>query len=137
MLSRFPAVRRTGPVERCMEQAERIVWVATRDRSAQPIPWSDPLTASGDVFRRVRIEEVHLPGPGELPEAFLPRHVVALNVGARLATEARWTGEPWPPVDLLEAGRLAIYPARIPYTVRWFGAGDVIVLEIDPGLLVE
>lgn len=72
--------------------------------------------------------------PQELPEGRLVNHVVTLNLGSDLVSEARIDGQDWETHRTPHHGVGAI-PADLPYATREHQAGDYLVVEIAPGFV--
>lgn len=114
--------------------SDRIVRIVEEGR---PEPFNAlPVTASGNVWSQIKVEEYRRE-PGEEREGAPTQHMLVLNVGPAYRRELSWADEPGPSLYTLESGRIVIIPAGARFRARWLDALHVLVLQIDPALLVE
>ena len=78
-----------------------------------------PELSSGDTWTGIRLEQLCATGSGELPEGYLPRHVVAINIGSASPVDVSWVGESPPTKHFVAPGNVSFYPALTPYCARW------------------
>jgi AraC family transcriptional regulator len=117
-----------------------IEWVQARTERPQPLALfkaagiAAPELLSGDIWTGIRFEQLHATGSGELPEGFLPRHVVAINVGSAIPVDVSWVGEPPPTKHFVAPGNVSFFPALTPYVARWHCCDNhlTILVEIAP-----
>jgi len=91
--------------------------------------------ASADRWSGIRIQRMQAPGPGELPESYLPGHVVAINDRPAPWT-AKWIGGP--EVRLSGDGRpdaVCVFPALQPYRCSWNTECACTLIELSPELV--
>jgi len=96
-----------------MARGAAIEWfgISTKRRAKlrpAAVQWS-----SGGLWRGVHLEH-RLDVPGEMPEGYLLRPVIALHMSSPMSLS------------------IQIFPARMPYAVRWDGRGEVLLLELAP-----
>jgi AraC family transcriptional regulator len=89
------------------------------------VQWS-----SDDLWRGIRLEH-RSGGPGEVPEGYLLKHVVALKLGAPITRELYLSGRGWRP-QRVAPGSVQVFPARVPYALRWNCWWEALVLEVAP-----
>lgn len=86
--------------------------------------------SSGDLWRGIRLEH-RRDVPGEVSEGYLLRHVVALHLSPPIPRELYWPGRGWRP-QRVATWSMQVFPARVPYAVRWDGCAEVLLLEVAP-----
>jgi AraC family transcriptional regulator len=69
--------------------------------------------------------------PYERDDGHFPRHVLVVNDGDRVPFEARLPGRRWMS-GAVAPRQVNFWPAGMPHAVRWLGAGNWQVIEIDP-----
>jgi AraC family transcriptional regulator len=89
------------------------------------VQWS-----SGALWRGIRLEH-RSGGPGEVSEGYLLKHVIALKLGSPFTRELYLPGRGWKP-QRIAAGTVQVFPARVPYALRWSGWWEALVLEVAP-----
>ena len=122
-----------------------IDWIQSGTERPQPIALcsaariSTPELSSGDYWTGIRFEQLRATGPGELPEGYLPRHVVAINVGDAIPCSVSWLGEPPPTERFFAAGNVSLFPAMQPYLAHWASCDNhqTILVEIAPEFVAE
>ena len=123
-----------------MREAATIEWVPLRTEGAQPLALSTAAgipqaeLSSDDVWTSIRLEQHRASGPGELPEGYLPRHVIAINRGDAMRVEVSWLGEPRPTKHFVAPGHVSVFPAMMPYVASWFCCENqvTILIEVEP-----
>jgi AraC family transcriptional regulator len=113
-----------------MARAAAIEWfgISTKRRAKlrpTAVQWS-----SGRFWRGVHLEH-RLDVPGEMPEGYLLRPVIALHMSSPMSQELYCPGQGWK-TQRVASLSIQIFPARIPYAVRWDGRGEVLLLELAP-----
>src|ERR1700677_3394528 len=113
-----------------MARGAAIEWfgISTKRRAKlrpAAVQWS-----SGGLWRGVHLEH-RLDVPGEMPEGYLLRPVIALHMRSPCCQELFCA------CQCCKTQRVAtlsiqIFPARMPYAVRWDGRGEVLLLELAP-----
>jgi AraC family transcriptional regulator len=94
--------------------------------------------ASGDRWSGLRIQGMQSSGPGELPESYLPRHLVTVNDDRPTRWTAKWLDGP--EVEIPDNGppnTVCLFPAMQPFRARWEGATAGIFIELSQELLDE
>jgi len=120
-----------------------IEWVhlKTGDRQllGAGVPGARVPVASGNVWNGIRLQRMSGPS-GEIPEGFLPKHLIAV-VKRPVVNEGYWAEaipRPWTP-QRIEPGMMRVFPARRPYAVRWKPVENVmadnVMIEIAPEML--
>jgi AraC family transcriptional regulator len=84
---------------------------------------------SGGAWKGIRLQQ-GWSGPGELPEGYLTRHVVAVHVGGAISAEMWWPGKRYTR-HRIAPGNVHVFPAGMPYACRW-SARHAIVIDIAP-----
>ena len=120
-----------------------IEWVQSRTERPKPLPLctavgiSAPELSSGDIWTGIRLEQLCAIGSGELPEGYLPRHVVAINIGSASPVYVSWVGESPPTKHFVAPGNVSFYPALTPYLARWRCCDNhrKILIELSPELV--
>jgi AraC family transcriptional regulator len=87
------------------------------------VQWS-----SGSLWRGVHLEH-RLDVPGEVPEGYLLRPVIALYMSSPMSQDLYWPAQGWK-TQRVATWSIQIFPARMPYAVRWDGHSEVLLLEI-------
>jgi len=100
---------------------------ATGERKALrgEVQWS-----SDALWRGIRLEH-RSGGPGEVSEGYLLEHVIALKLGSPIIRELYLPGQGWKP-QRIAAGTVQIFPARVPYALRWRCWWEALLLEVAP-----
>jgi AraC family transcriptional regulator len=122
--------RETGSYE-----SARITWIAREDGRERPIPVGAVSARSGSAWAGIRVEETHS-APGELPEGYLPAHVVVLN-REPLRSETWWIGDRDRNEITICPNRATVFPAGAPYVTRWRDPADNVMVEISPQLVAS
>jgi AraC family transcriptional regulator len=105
---------------------ERIdVATGERKKLRGAVQWS-----SDGLWRGIRLEH-RSDEPGEVSEGYLLKHVIALELSPSIPRELYSPGRGWKP-QCIAPGSMQIFPARVPYALRWSGPGEVMVLEVSP-----
>ncbi len=68
---------------------------------------------------------------GELPEGYLPRHLVYLHVGDPVVNERYVVGQGWH-TETLRAGNVLVLPAGVPFAARWRSPTACLEVHIEP-----
>ena len=89
------------------------------------VQWSSDALWSG-----IRLEH-RSDGPGEVSEGYLLKHVIALELSSPVPRELYLPGRGWKRQHIAP-GSMQIFPARVPYALRWSGSGEAMVLEVAP-----
>jgi len=84
----------------------------------------------GTSWKGFTLREARAPSSGELPEGFLLSHVLVLQRNGPATGEISIAGQPWMKRD--RARPLQLYPALMPYELRWSGPADVVVVDLEP-----
>jgi AraC family transcriptional regulator len=101
--------------------------VATGARRKLPgaVQWS-----SDALWRGIRLEH-RSGGPGEVSEGYLLKHLIALKLGSAVTRELYLPERGWK-LQRIAAGAVQVFPARVPYALRWSVGWEALVLEIAP-----
>jgi AraC family transcriptional regulator len=86
--------------------------------------------SSGDLWRGIRLDH-RRDVPGEVREGYTLNHVIVLLLSSPIPAERYWPGRGWKPQRLLTRN-MQIFPARVPYAVRWDGCAESLMLEVAP-----
>jgi len=86
--------------------------------------------SSRDLWRGIRLEH-RRDVTGEVSEGYLLRHVIALHLSSPIPRELYWPGRGWKP-QRVATWNMQIFPARVPYAVRWAGRAEALLLEVAP-----
>jgi AraC family transcriptional regulator len=113
-----------------MARSPAIEWfgISTRRRAKlrpAALQWS-----SGGLWRGVHLEH-RLDVPGEMAEGYLLRPVIALHMSSPISQELYWPGQGWK-TQRVATLSFQIFPARMPYAIRWDGRSEVLLLELAP-----
>ena len=125
---------RAPPGEAHVSETARIAKIYDGLR-AQPVPYQ-PIVASGNIWSRIRLEELRS-APGEEAEAAPTEHGVVLNVGNPFRWEIAWADEASVRSSTQPTGGIAIFPANHRHRSRWFDQFHVIALAVGRELLAE
>jgi AraC family transcriptional regulator len=120
-----------------MPPQPRVEWVRVGQTRAQPIGGVHyaPELSRGDLGRGIRLVQVGFSSSGEFPEGYLKSHVVAVNLSApETVAEVSMAGG-WKNVRR-EPGDVSVFPAGMPYSCRWIGPANGLLLELRPESLV-
>ncbi len=86
--------------------------------------------SSGDFWRGIRLEH-RRETPGEFSEGYLLRHVIALYMSPLISREMYGLGQGWKP-QCIAPWSMQIFPARVPFALRWKGRGEILTLDFAP-----
>jgi AraC family transcriptional regulator len=105
---------------------ERVdVATGQRKKLRGTVQWS-----SDALWRGIRLER-RSGGPGEVSEGYLLKHVIALKLGSPITRELYLPGRGWK-AQRIAAGTVQLFPARVPYALRWSGWWEALLLEVAP-----
>jgi AraC family transcriptional regulator len=90
--------------------------------------------SSGDLWKGIRLEH-RSGGPGEVSEGYLLKHVIALTLSVAITRELCLPGRGWQAAQRIAAGTVQLFPARLPYALRWSGRWEALVMEVAPELV--
>jgi AraC family transcriptional regulator len=85
---------------------------------------------SGEICRGVRVFHGHAE-PGEVPQGYVLGHLLTVNVGEPMPGEFYWPGRGWKTDRVGHLG-VNLFPAGMPYSVRWRQPAERILVEIAP-----
>ncbi|MFO0583721.1 MAG: AraC family transcriptional regulator [Anaeromyxobacter sp.] len=85
------------------------------------------------MWKGVGAARIHV-GDFTLSEGFLLNHLVTLTLSGERVVEVKWAGRPWTRT-VCPPGTIAVWPARVPHSVRTHGACDVLYVELAPDLV--
>ena len=88
--------------------------------------------SSSDLWSGIRLEH-RCDLPVELPEGYLLRHVIALHLSA-FDYDLYRPGHGWNSKHI-PRWTIQLWPARMPYALRWNSGGEALLLEIAPELV--
>jgi AraC family transcriptional regulator len=86
--------------------------------------------SSGDLWRGIHLER-RREVPGEVSEGYLLRNVIALHLSPSIPRELYLPGRGWKQQRIATWG-MQVFPARVPFAVRWRGFGEVLLLDVAP-----
>ena len=72
-------------------------------------------------------------GSGEIADASSEHHQVLVVTKGNVAVERAWRGERWRKWTAYP-GSVSVLPANFPVAMRWRGAAETIVVELEAGL---
>jgi AraC family transcriptional regulator len=112
-------------------------WVdaATGHRQKLPLPATGAILSSGRIWTGVTLEHRKVL-PVEVPEGYLLRHYIALQLSAPLSGEIYWPGKGWKRERLIPSS-LMIVAARMPCAARTDGGGETLIMQLAPELLTS
>src|ERR1700722_2293783 len=113
-----------------MARSAAIEWFGISARQRAKLRPAAVQWSSGELWRGVRLEH-RLDVLGEMPEGYLLRPVIALHMSSPMSQELYWPAQGWK-TQRLTTWSIQIFPARMPYAVRWDGRGEVLLLELAP-----
>ncbi|MFT3915212.1 MAG: AraC family transcriptional regulator [Anaeromyxobacteraceae bacterium] len=85
------------------------------------------------MWKGVGAARLHV-GDFTLSEGFLVNHLVTLTLSGERVIEVKWGGSAWARA-VCPRGTVAVWPARVPHSVRMHGAGEVLYVELSPELV--
>jgi AraC family transcriptional regulator len=93
------------------------------------VPWEQTLS-SDKAWTGIHLQQTTTAG-GELPEGYLPRHLVYLHVGDPVVNERYVVGQGWH-TETLRAGNILVLPAGVPFAARWRSPTACLEVHIEP-----
>ena len=93
------------------------------------VSWEQTL-CSDKAWTGIHLQQTKTPG-GELPEGYLPRHLVYLHVGEPVVNERYVVGQGWH-TETLRAGNVLVLPAGVPFAARWRSPTACLEVHIEP-----
>lgn len=89
--------------------------------------------SSSDLWSGIRLEQ-RCDLPGEVSEGYLLRHVIALYLSSSFNYDLYRPGHGWNSKHI-PRWTIQLWPARMPYALRWNCCGEALLLEIAPELV--
>ena len=111
-------------------------WAELGTGRAADLVADDTCLSSGRAWKRMSLQQAHVPRGGETPEGYALNHALVLTTSERAKTERRLEGSSWKSVPTRPM-TVEFLPAGMPFAIRWQGPSDAIVLELAPTLVVN